>query len=183
MDQPLCAKGFEHVHSTTYLDVWNVTSQRQIYDLFQQKITQQPLVAGSIIMLEDYSTIGVKAVDPKTSAFPWRERNLMTFVSPVLPVRFQADIFFISSVHAVNFPPNSSLDAFAAEWAKETLDLFNKGSGIPPSTYVNYAAGNEPIEQMYGTEPWRLQKLRSLKAQYDPSGRFNYYNPITPAKY
>ncbi|TVY40369.1 FAD-linked oxidoreductase [Lachnellula occidentalis] len=162
VDQPLCAKGFEHVHSTTYLDTWNVTSQRDVFNLFQSKITEQPLVAGSIIMLEDYSTIGVKAVDSKTSAFPWRNRNLLT-------------------VTAVNFPPNSSLDAFATEWATQTLDLFNQGSGgLAPSTYVNYAAGNEPIEQMYGGS---LQKLRSLKARYDPLGKFNYYNPITPAKH
>ncbi|KAH8588215.1 FAD-binding domain-containing protein [Bisporella sp. PMI_857] len=163
MDQPLCAKGYEHVHSTTYLDTWNVTAQRQIYNLFQQKITQQPLLAGSIIMLEDYSTVGVKAIDPKTSAFPWREHSLLT-------------------VTAINYPPNSSLDAFATEWADQTLELFRKGSGVPTATYVNYAEGNEPIEQMYGREPWRLKKLRSLKAQYDPFGRFNYYNPITPAK-
>ncbi|KAF7863838.1 hypothetical protein EAF04_006803 [Stromatinia cepivora] len=164
INQPLCDKGFEHIHTTTYLNVWNVTTQRQVYNLFQEKITQQPLLINSIVMLEDYSTIGVRAVDPKTSAFPWRNRSLLT-------------------VTAVNYPPNSSLDAFATEWANQNLDLFNKGSGLYPATYVNYAAGDEPIEQMYGNEPWRLQRLRSLKAQYDPLGRFNYYNPITPPKY
>lgn len=35
---------------------------------------------------------------------------------------------------------------------------------------------------MYGYEPWRLEKLRSLKARYDPDGRFSYYNPIVPAE-
>lgn len=46
------------------------------------------------------------------------------------------------------------------------------------TTYVNYAFGDEPLEQMYGYEPWRLAKLRALKAVYDPKGMFNYYNPF-----
>jgi hypothetical protein len=39
--------------------------------------------------------------------------------------------------------------------------------------------GNEPMEQWYGYEGWRLKKLRDLKKKYDPYGRFSYYNPIT----
>jgi hypothetical protein len=27
-------------------------------------------------------------------------------------------------------------------------------------------------------EPWRLDKLRSLKAKYDPQNRFRYFEPI-----
>lgn len=81
------------------------------------------------------------------------------------------------SVHAVNYPPNSSLDGFASQWAAQTLNLFSQGSNVPTATYVNYAAGNEPISQMYGAN---LQKLQALKALYDPSGKFNYYNPLSP---
>jgi hypothetical protein len=47
-------------------------------------------------------------------------------------------------------------------------------------TYVNYANGNESLEEMYG-EPWRVQKLKQLKKKYDPNGRFNFYNPLTVA--
>ncbi|KAB8293737.1 hypothetical protein EYC80_009222 [Monilinia laxa] len=159
LDQPLCAKGYEHVHSTNYLNVWNITTLREIYDLFQSKITEQPLLRGSIVMLEDYSTVGVRAVDSRTSAFPWRDRALLT-------------------VTAINFPPNSSLDAYATEWANQNKDLINKGSGLEPATYVNYAAGDEPLDEIYGKG---LTRLRSLKARYDPTGKFNYYNPITPA--
>ncbi|RAL62718.1 hypothetical protein DID88_004561 [Monilinia fructigena] len=107
LDQPLCAKGYEHVHSTNYLNVWNITTLREVYDLFQSKITEQPLLRDSIVMLEDYSTVGVRAVDSRTSAFPWRDRALLT-------------------VTAINFPPNSSLDAYATEWANQNKDLINK---------------------------------------------------------
>ena len=46
-------------------------------------------------------------------------------------------------------------------------------------TYLNYAFGDESLEELYGFEPWRLKKLRNVKQEYDPHGRFNFYGPIT----
>lgn len=51
--------------------------------------------------------------------------------------------------------------------------------GRRETAYVNYAFGDEPMEQIYGYEAWRLEKLRTAKAKYDPSNKFGYYNPIT----
>jgi Berberine and berberine like len=48
--------------------------------------------------------------------------------------------------------------------------------------YVNY--GNttstlvDPPEALYGYEPWRLEKLRKLKEQYDPTNVFRWYQPF-----
>lgn len=82
----------------------------------------------------------------------------------------------------MTYTPNSTLDEFARDWARQTRDLWNQGQpDLQPSTYVNYAHGDESLESIYGYETWRLEKLRLLKAKYDPEGRFNYYNPITPA--
>jgi FAD/FMN-containing dehydrogenase len=54
-----------------------------------------------------------------------------------------------------------------------------KGTGwTKRHIYVNYANGNESVAEIYG-EPWRVQKLKRLKKQYDPNGRFNFYNPLT----
>jgi FAD/FMN-containing dehydrogenase len=54
-----------------------------------------------------------------------------------------------------------------------------KGTGLAKRhIYVNYANGNESVAEIYG-EPWRVQKLKRLKKQYDPNGRFNLYNPLT----
>ncbi|KAK7932021.1 hypothetical protein PG985_002733 [Apiospora marii] len=44
--------------------------------------------------------------------------------------------------------------------------------------YMNYAHGDEPLEAMYGYEPWRLERLRKLKARYDPHGYFNHFNSV-----
>lgn len=54
-----------------------------------------------------------------------------------------------------------------------------EGSGSKQlRAYVNYAFGDESLPEMYGYEPWRMQKLRELKRKYDPKGRFNFYAPI-----
>ena len=46
-------------------------------------------------------------------------------------------------------------------------------SGSPElHAYVNYAHGGETMEEMYGTELWRLERLRVPKEQYDLEGRF-----------
>lgn len=47
--------------------------------------------------------------------------------------------------------------------------------------YVNYAYGTERLEEIYGYEPWRLEKLRALKAEFDGNEIFSYYHPIPPA--
>jgi hypothetical protein len=46
------------------------------------------------------------------------------------------------------------------------------------SRYVNYATGNEPIEEKYGYCEDRLKKLRDLKTEWDPKGKFSHYHPI-----
>lgn len=51
-------------------------------------------------------------------------------------------------------------------------------NGRPLSAYVNYAHGDEPLEAVYGYEPWRLARLRKLKKRYDPDFKFRFYNPI-----
>lgn len=49
-----------------------------------------------------------------------------------------------------------------------------------PSAHVIYAFGDEPLEQVYGYEPWRLEKLWALKAIYDPTNQFAYHVPVIP---
>ena len=48
--------------------------------------------------------------------------------------------------------------------------------------YVNYGNTTSTLrdapEALYGYEPWRLGKLRALKAQYDPDNVFRWYQPL-----
>lgn len=75
-------------------------------------------------------------------------------------------------------PAGSDLREPAEEWAKQTYDIWN--GDLPPNTYVNYAGGHpyETLESLYGYEPWRLDRLRELKAKYDPSNSFGFFVPI-----
>lgn len=48
------------------------------------------------------------------------------------------------------------------------------------SVYVNYARGDETLEQIYGAK--KLPKLAKLKAKYDPKNAFKYYHAL-PTSY
>lgn len=85
----------------------------------------------------------------------------------------------IRLAHSHTYNPNSSLDAEAIAIGKQITQLWADGQPHRQQhTYVNYAFGDEPLEQMYGDEPWRLKKLRAIKAKYDPDNAFRFYNPI-----
>ena len=83
--------------------------------------------------------------------------------------------YFLTAV-----PPGSDLKEPAETWAKEAWELWGAGSGQPIQTYVNYASGqpHETLESVYGYEPWRVDRLRGLKAKYDPYNRFRFYEPV-----
>ncbi|KAL4938555.1 hypothetical protein BDV06DRAFT_225881 [Aspergillus oleicola] len=160
LNSELCQPGLTHIHDTTGLVNWNVTANRAIYDLFAQNIALHPEWSRSAVVMEDYAHAGVLAVDPETAAYPWRERHMLNYIS-------------------ITYEPNPELDELAMEWSAMTRDLWNAGQpDLLPSTYVNYANGAESLESMYGYEPWRLERLRELKARYDPRERFSVFNPI-----
>ena len=65
----------------------------------------------------------------------------------------------------------------ANTFAKELRDQVVKTSGYPAlQTYVNYAHGDETLEQRFG--PDKLQRLKQLKQTYDPKNLFGYYHGI-----
>lgn len=79
------------------------------------------------------------------------------------------------------YQPNSSLDIAAEQFGLRARDILltgKNGAKLEHQAYVNYAHGDESQESMYGYEPWRLERLRRLKQEYDPQGRFNFYAPI-----
>ena len=159
-DQPTCYAVSDRIISTASLFEWNITAEQQVFDSFKMRIAQNPaLTNGTYIIHEGYSTEAVQKVDPASSAYPFRDRQFLT--------QFQGNI---------NDP---SLNSEMLAWSKEVEALWNAGQpGVLRAAYVNYAFGTEPLPEMYGHEPWRLEKLRKLKAAYDPQNRFRYYCPI-----
>ena len=147
------------------LQVYNITAQQQIFNGFKKRIAENPeLGAAGIIVHEGYSTEAVESISSNSSAYPFRSDHLLVYFSAILDANASSSL----------------LDA-AWEWADEVRDNWNDGQpGRLPDAYVNYANGKETLEQRYGHEPWRLQRLRGLKAKYDPTNAFRFYNPIVP---
>ncbi|KAL7802203.1 Glucooligosaccharide oxidase [Trichoderma aethiopicum] len=147
-----------YVGSTTWLQTYNVSSQREIYNLFNKKIAQNPgLAPGARVFFEGYSSKATQAIDPGSSSYPHRDEYLLVFF-------------------AVAAPPQ--LETFARAWADKTVDIWYASQpGRRRATYVNYAVGNEPLESIYGYDG-QLGRLRALKAKYDPRNKFRWYNPI-----
>lgn len=77
------------------------------------------------------------------------------------------------------YAQNPALDALVAVYGRQARALLDDGEPERPlNAYVNYAYGDETLEQMYGYEPWRLTKLKALKKKYDRMNSFRFYNPI-----
>ncbi|KAF2966064.1 hypothetical protein GQX73_g7514 [Xylaria multiplex] len=161
LDSILCAPNQTHITTTTGLQVFNVTAQRQIYDLFNSKIAEHPELSGTRVTTEAYSVQGVTKNKGRKSSFSQRDEYILTYFGATNPQDF-------------------GLEDYAIQWAKETRDLWNAGQpGRRPTTYLNYAMGDEPLEAMYGYDG-QLGRLRRLKRRYDPHNRFQYHNPIVP---
>lgn len=161
-ESPICQHGKMHSTGTAGLQVYNVTAERIIYDDFKHRVTQDPVLAATAnIIHEGYATAGVTAIDPASSAYPFRaDHHLMLF-------------------YASAAPDDIARQEAAWAWAAEVRGQWNAGQPHRTSNaYVNYAAGFESLEERYGHERWRIQRLQGLKAKYDPNNLFRYYNPI-----
>ena len=123
-------------------------------------VTQNPDLRGSSVQFEGYSLQGMKAVDPTSTAYAHRDDNILVS-------------------YAMVYSPLAANDAIAAKYGRQSRQLFIDGEAPRQhNAYTNYAYGDETVQQLYGYEPWRLQRLRTLKKRWDPRGRFNFYNPI-----
>ncbi|CAL8580015.1 hypothetical protein XPA_005748 [Xanthoria parietina] len=142
------------------LQTYNVPVIAQLFQLYADKVKSNPDFSGSNVMLEGYSLGAVKAVDPASTAFAHRDDNILVGFLP-------------------RWTPGANLEREAEEWGTKARTLVQSGTnGRPLSAYVNYAHGDEPLEAVYGYEPWRLARLRKLKKRYDPDFKFRFYNPI-----
>ncbi|OTB06090.1 hypothetical protein M426DRAFT_259507 [Hypoxylon sp. CI-4A] len=158
----ICRGSQLRITATAGLQTYNTTAERQIFDGFKQQVTTNPeLAARAAIIHEGYSTEAVQTRDSDNSAFPFRDDHHLMLALLTIP------------------EGNEAAYQAAWDWGKEIQDQWNDGQpGRPVDAYVNYANGFESLEQRYGHEPWRLERLRALKAKYDPLNRFRYYNPI-----
>lgn len=160
IDSDACKKlGDANARFPIDLPTFDVEAQREVFDIFNKVTHENPALNGSAILQEGYSLDGVKDIPNESTAFPWRDDNIV-----ILPIVTYFD---------------HSQDKAAEEFGEALREAFRKGTGREEiHAYVNYGYGNEEAESFYGYEPWRLEKLSALKKKYDPHGRFGFNAPI-----
>ncbi|KAI4288126.1 MAG: hypothetical protein L6R35_002607, partial [Caloplaca aegaea] len=86
------------------------------------------------------------------------------------------DTNFNFSIHqssfTVSYPPSPSNDAVALKYGPQARRIWVEGETPPRklSVHTNFALGDEKLQQVYGYEPWRLERLLALKKEWDPRG-------------
>ncbi|KAF5872601.1 putative fad-dependent oxygenase protein [Botrytis fragariae] len=160
-DGPGCAYGMTSLRYPIGLKSYNATAVRQVYNEIDSTFRQVPEIAGSFFLLEGYSIQAVKAIDAASKAFPHRDDNILV-------------------TSYVMYAPDSNIDPIAKEFGEKLRKYLLDGSDDPEHlrAYVNYANGDESSQAIYGWETWRLEKLKKLKAQWDPKNTMRYYVPI-----
>ncbi|KAE8344882.1 hypothetical protein BDV24DRAFT_171384 [Aspergillus arachidicola] len=144
-----------------YLETYNVTAQKKAYEVFAAGVRGDSVFNNSLVTFDGYSTGGVKSIDADSTAFPYRDQNVL--VGPLIAY----------------MPDGADLDEKAAQLGKQIRQILHEGTGREHvRAYVNYAYGDEGSEGWYGSESWRQSRLLSLKKKYDPNGMFNYYAPV-----
>lgn len=151
-----CKKGLSRSVVPVSADTYDAPSLREVLNI----MVNLPMeLRETVVLLEGYSTNRVGQIPSNSTAYPDRDGQLL--LSPFM-----------------TYNKNASLDAAAWYYAGKLRDTMIKGTRKVHKAYVNYARGDETTEELYGPEPWRLEKLRRLKKEYDPYGRFNFFAPI-----
>lgn len=153
---PSCEKGFTRSLVPVSADTYDAPSLRKVIEITATFPTEFRI---SAVLLESYSTNRVGQMSENSTAYPDRDGQLL--YSPFM-----------------TYEPNATLDDAAWDYAGQIRDVLIEGTNKTYEAYVNYARGDETTEELYGYEPWRLERLRSLKSEYDPHGKFNFFAPI-----
>lgn len=161
-DSPPCQKlGLVNARFPVDLQSYNPSAQRLAFDAFNNFTQKFPAFNNSLVLFEGYSTQGVQNIQADSTAFSHREGNLLVMPLIIYP------------------PTDKKRDLQGSRFGEHLRQILYHGSEQDEMhSYVNYAFGSEGPEAWYGNEPWRLERLRSLKAKYDPEGRFSFYAPI-----
>jgi len=161
-DGPCQITGNANPRFPIYLKRYSPKAQAKVYELFKEATTTPGTpFAGALFMFEGYPMQAVQALDEDTSAFAYREDNLL--VAPLLSYK----------------PTGPAVAKAANKLGNKIRQVLYEASGENSlHTYVNYAFGDESKKAWYGSEQWRQRRLSALKDDYDPKSKFSFYAPI-----
>ncbi|KAI1359867.1 putative FAD-dependent oxygenase [Xylaria arbuscula] len=158
---PCQHRGLANIRFPVDIQSYNIQSMRKVYDTFADVTQKTPELNGSFFLFEGYSLKGVKDVPRDSTAFAFRDDNIL--VAPVISW----------------LPSSDAIAQKATDFGKSLRQILHEGTGQEElHSYVNYAFGDETPQNWYGYEPQRQQRLLGLKQKYDPDQKFRYYAPI-----
>ncbi|KAH7087438.1 FAD binding domain-containing protein [Paraphoma chrysanthemicola] len=141
--KPAFGAGLDHLDGGAWREVWNKFSD------FQKK----PSAHASAVILEAYPLVDKRYAGEQDVSFPHRS---VRFMSAILP-----------------WYTDECLDTEAATLGQDVRELWrNNGGGRKPASYINFAHGDESLEEVYGAS---LPRLQELKRRWDPENRFGQW--------
>ncbi|KAJ7762619.1 hypothetical protein B0H16DRAFT_1719067 [Mycena metata] len=159
INDAVCLKGiYRGLRFPTSYRSHDVPTVRRLYTKFDE-LTANPAFNTSAYFFEGFSVKAVQAVAPESTAYPERFNIFLT--SPLLT-------YF-----------DARWDEEAVQAGKEMREIALGGvEDGQLNAYINYAHGDEGVEDWYGHETWRIDKLKALKEKYDPHNTLAFYAPI-----
>ncbi|KAL2825437.1 FAD-binding domain-containing protein [Aspergillus cavernicola] len=158
-DTETCIRGSIH-------DIYGVTLRKRtaetwisVFGMLSKFYESNPDARGSVVLFEVWANHAAVAVPDDETAYPWRDAEVYMIIQGT-------------------WPPgnNSAQDAFTAT-AREVRATLASTSGYDDlAVYVNYAKGDEKLEQIYGAR--KLPRLVELKRRYDPDNVFRFHHAL-----
>ena len=163
MDGPYCVHGTSSLRFPVSTVNYTLSAMEDAMGALSQL---EPDLSGSGMIFEAYSLHAVQKVPAASTAFPDRENGLL--IAAVM----------LWNPSGLSPAEATSVEERATHHGRKMRDAVVQGNEGRLHAYVNYANGDESLEAMYGYEGWRLDRLRELKGEYDPLGKFSWYAPF-----
>ncbi|CAI6339305.1 unnamed protein product [Periconia digitata] len=141
---------------------WHVGLKTLDYPAFQQIWDHwvafvEETGVDTTILVETYSGYATQQASRESASYAHRDINFYAW--------------------SLSFWEDETLDDVVEEYGREVRSLWRASSGFEQSrAYLNFAHGDEPLEEIYGES---LPHLRELKSKWDPEAKFNQFFPIS----
>ncbi|KAI4231750.1 MAG: hypothetical protein LQ349_005408 [Xanthoria aureola] len=154
-----CTKGTNRNVYGSAIKTYDIPTFQTFFAGLQKLWADHPDTRQSVFFIEAFPTQAARAVPDEETAYPWRDTSV--------------HLLFNFGYPAINATLEQTITAFA-QTARAAFAA--TGGFAEPRIYVSYAHGDERPETLYGAR--KLPRLRALKRQWDPEGRFGFNVPF-----
>jgi FAD/FMN-containing dehydrogenase len=163
MDEANCVPGAVHNPYGVLTRTFDFDTLMRTFHRFDALYQEHPGSRTSSVVFHSYTPSAALAIPDESTAFAWRDAANYMYV-------------------LLTWDPANPEAGFAGvRAASEVRNDFVQTSGYGfHAAYMNFAQGDETIEQVYSER--KLPRLSQLKATWDPDNVFRYHFPI-PTSY